>query len=113
MIAVRFRLPQRRASESFELECAGLHYSVTFSRGDSGRVLEVFLQNSKPGSQSDINARDAAVAASLAFQFGCPLKPCAMPCCAIRAATHQARSAWLSILSQPRTSPKGTEHENV
>jgi hypothetical protein len=74
MIGVRFCLPQRRASETFELECAGLHYSVTFSRGDSGRVLEVFLQNSKPGSQSDINARDAAVAASLAFQFGCPLE---------------------------------------
>jgi hypothetical protein len=74
MIGVRFCLPQRRASETFELECAGLHYSVTFSRGDSGRVLEVFLQNSKPGSQSDINARDAAVAASLGFQFGCPLE---------------------------------------
>jgi hypothetical protein len=74
MIGVRFCLPQRRASETFELECAGLHYSVTFSRGDSGCVLEVFLQNSKPGSQSDINARDAAVAASLAFQFGCPLE---------------------------------------
>jgi hypothetical protein len=27
-----------------------------------------------PGSQSDANARDAAVAASLALQFGCPLE---------------------------------------
>ena len=35
---------------------------------------EVFLQNHKPGSQSDSNARDAAVAASLALQFGCPLE---------------------------------------
>jgi hypothetical protein len=33
----------------------------------------VFLTNSKPSSQSDVNARDAAVAASLALQFGCPI----------------------------------------
>jgi ribonucleoside-diphosphate reductase alpha chain len=32
------------------------------------------LQNHKPGSQSDTNARDAAVAASLALQYGCPLQ---------------------------------------
>src|SRR5207245_7048005 len=38
MIGVRFCLPQRRASETFELQCAGLRYSVTFSRGDSGRA---------------------------------------------------------------------------
>ena len=31
------------------------------------------VDHNKPGSQSDANARDAAVAASLALQFGCPL----------------------------------------
>jgi len=31
-----------------------------------------FLQNHKPGLQSDSNARDAAVAASLALRHGCP-----------------------------------------
>jgi ribonucleoside-diphosphate reductase alpha chain len=69
----RNRLPNRRASTTFEIEVAGLRYTATFSRGNAGQVLEVFLQNHKPGSQSDANARDAAVAASLALQFGCPL----------------------------------------
>ena len=69
----RERLPNRRWSETFTLEHYGLHYVASFSRFDDGRVAEVFLQDHKPGSQSDSNARDAAVAASLALQFGCPL----------------------------------------
>jgi hypothetical protein len=43
------------------------------SRYPDGSPDEVFPQNHKPGSQSDSNARDAAVAASLALQC-CPLK---------------------------------------
>ena len=69
----RERLRNRRLSETFTLELHGLHYVASFSRFDDGRVAEVFLQDHKPGSQSDSNARDAAVAASLALQFGCPL----------------------------------------
>ena len=69
----RERLRNRRRSESFTLELHGLHYLASFSRFDDGRVAEVFLQDHKPGSQSDSNARDAAVAVSLALQFGCPL----------------------------------------
>jgi ribonucleoside-diphosphate reductase alpha chain len=61
-------------SETFELEVSGLHYACTISRFRDGRIAEVFLQNHKPGSQSDSNARDAAVAASLALQHGCPLE---------------------------------------
>jgi hypothetical protein len=66
-------LPNRRLAETFDFEVSGLRYTATVGRRD-GRVLEVFLQNHKPGSQSDSNARDAAVAASLAFQYGCPLE---------------------------------------
>ena len=69
----RERLPNRRASITFELELHGLRYTATLSSFSDGRVAEIFLQNYKPGSQSDANARDAAVAASLALQFGCPL----------------------------------------
>jgi hypothetical protein len=74
MNATRQRLPQRRASETFSLECAGLRYTATVSRFDDGRIGELFLSNTKPSSQSDVNARDASVAASLALQFGCPLE---------------------------------------
>jgi ribonucleoside-diphosphate reductase alpha chain len=73
-MTVRARLPNRRVAESFELEVAGLHYTATIGRFPDGAIGEVFLQNHKPGSQSDSNARDAAVAASLALQHGCPLQ---------------------------------------
>ena len=70
----RNRLSNRRNNETFELEVAGLHYTATISRFPDGRVGEIFLTNTKPSSQSDVNARDAAVAASLALQFGCPIE---------------------------------------
>ena len=69
----RERLPNRRWSETFTLELHGLHYLASFSRFDDGRVAEVFLQDHKPASQSDSNARDSAIAASLALQYGCAL----------------------------------------
>ncbi len=70
----RRALPGRRASASFNFECGGLRYHATVARFDDGGVGEIFLSNTKPSSQSDVNARDAAVAASLALQFGCPLE---------------------------------------
>jgi hypothetical protein len=69
----RERLRNRRRSETFTLELHGLRYLASFSRFDDGRVAEIFLQSQKPASQSDANARDSAIAASLALQFGCPL----------------------------------------
>jgi hypothetical protein len=74
MIARRRLLPSRRASETFEIEICGLRYTATVSRFPDGRIGELFLQNHKPGSQSDSNARDSAIAASLALQFGCPIE---------------------------------------
>jgi ribonucleoside-diphosphate reductase alpha chain len=70
----RRRLSNRRGSLVFDLELGGLRYTATVSRFPDGRVAEIFLQNHKPGSQSDSNARDSAIAASLALQFGCPLE---------------------------------------
>jgi hypothetical protein len=70
----RSRLPPRRACETFGFEVAGLHYYGTISRfTEGGCIAEIFLSNNKSGSQADASARDAAVAASLAFQYGCPL----------------------------------------
>jgi hypothetical protein len=73
-MTARQRLPDRRPAESFDIEVAGLSYICTVGRFADGQIGELFLQNHKPGSQSDANARDAAVAASLALQFGCPLE---------------------------------------
>jgi hypothetical protein len=69
----RERLPNRRASETFSFEVEGLHYCATFSHFADGRIGEIFIGNHKVGSQCDTNVRDAALAASLALQHGCPL----------------------------------------
>jgi hypothetical protein len=70
----REHLPARRPSLVFDLELNGLRFTASYSCFPDNRVAEIFLQNHKPGSQSDSNARDSAIAASLALQFGCPLE---------------------------------------
>jgi ribonucleoside-diphosphate reductase alpha chain len=70
----RQRLADRRASETFSLECAGLSYIATVSRFDDGRLAEVFLSNHKAGSQADTAARDSAIVCSIALQFGADIE---------------------------------------
>lgn len=68
----RQRLPDRRASQTFEIESCGLRFTVTASHFDDQRLAEVFIQNHKADSTAGMMASDAAIAASLALQFGCP-----------------------------------------
>ena len=70
----RRRLENRRASLTFEVTVSGLRYTATISRFADGGLAEIFLTNTKPSSQSDANARDAAVVCSLALQHGMPLE---------------------------------------
>ena len=70
----RKHLPNRRRATTLAIEDHGLAYTATFGHFADGKVGEVFLQNHKPGSQADLNARDSAIAASLALQYGCPLE---------------------------------------
>lgn len=72
----RTRLPNRRLNETFEIEVNNLFYYVTVGRASvGGPVMEVFLNSAtKLSSLADINASDAAVAASLALQYGCPIE---------------------------------------
>ena len=66
-------LPNRRGSESFGLECNGLGYTATASWFDDGRLGEIFLSNHLADSHADVWARDSAILASIALQFGAPL----------------------------------------
>jgi hypothetical protein len=66
----RRRLPNRRASETFDVEVAGLRYTATVSRFADGKIGELFLSNHKNNSSADTNARDAAIAFSFAVQHG-------------------------------------------
>jgi hypothetical protein len=73
-MSARERLPNRRLSESFTVECGGLRYVATISRLADGHVAEIFNSNHKSGSRADANARDSAVVCSLALQHGVPLE---------------------------------------
>jgi ribonucleoside-diphosphate reductase alpha chain len=69
----RERLPNRRASITFEFQHANLDYACTYARAPEGWVAEIFLQSFKGGSGADVAARESAIAASLAPQYGTPL----------------------------------------
>jgi ribonucleoside-diphosphate reductase alpha chain len=66
----RNRLPNRRASITFEFEVVGLRYTATVSRFSDGRIGELFISNYKTNSSADTNARDAAITFSIAVQHG-------------------------------------------
>jgi hypothetical protein len=71
--AVRRRLRNRHEAETFDLETDGQRYCATIGRFDDGRLAEIFISNSKAGSQADCSARDASVVVSIALQFGVPV----------------------------------------
>lgn len=68
----RRRLPDRRASESFNFTLGSVVYVATVSHFTNGALAEIFLGNGKAGSGSDTNAKDAAIITSIALQFGVP-----------------------------------------
>src|SRR3974390_3538765 len=68
----RNRLDNRRASTTVVFQHNGINYTGTFSRYADGTLAELFLNSAKLGSTADINARDAAIAISLALQYGAP-----------------------------------------
>jgi hypothetical protein len=70
---IRERLPDRRAAELRDFTHAGRRWTVTIGRFPDGRVGEVFLDTPKASPIGEI-AADAAIAASVAFQFGAPLE---------------------------------------
>jgi ribonucleoside-diphosphate reductase alpha chain len=64
-------LPNRRGHELLEFEHGGIRYVAGVGRFEDGELAEIFLSAAKHGTAVDINARDAAVAASLLLQHGC------------------------------------------
>jgi hypothetical protein len=69
-MTARARLPNRRASISFNFEHRGLGFTCTYSRFADGNVGEVFITNHKVNSAVDVDARDAAIILSFALQHG-------------------------------------------
>src|SRR5262245_32818698 len=73
MSGTRQRLPNRRGSDQFAFACDGLNYTASASFFADGRLAEIFLNNAKAGSDSDTAAKDSAIVASIALQYGVPL----------------------------------------
>ena len=69
----RQRLPNRREHELLNFEHGGISYTAGVRRFENGQLAEIFLTTAKHGTAVDVNARDAAVAASLLLQHGCPV----------------------------------------
>lgn len=75
MTAIRKQLDARRYAETLAFEHGQHKFHVTAGYFADGTVGEIFVNTSqKAGSEADINASDAAVAVSLALQYGCPLR---------------------------------------
>ncbi len=72
--STRWRLPNRRFSETFAFECGRFRYTATISRFSDGKLAEIFISNHKTGSDADTIAKDSAVVCSLALQHGVPLE---------------------------------------
>lgn len=76
----RRRLPSRRASVtvSFKHSIVGgkpTEFKLTVGFFEDETPGEIFVNTSqRAGSEADMNASDAAVLASLALQYGCPLE---------------------------------------
>jgi len=73
-MTARERLPNLRGHELVDFEHAGISYTAGVGRFEDGRLAEIFLNTCKRGTAVDVNARDAAVAASLLLQHGCPIE---------------------------------------
>lgn len=73
-MTARERLPNRRPSETFDLDVNGRRYRCSYSRFPDGRLAEIFISNNRVNSDSDTAAKDSAVVCSIALQFGVPLE---------------------------------------
>lgn len=72
---MRETLPTRRSASTRTFEHGGLKYILTTSHFPDGRVAEMFVNTEmKLGSMADVSIQDAAVVASIALQYGCPIR---------------------------------------
>lgn len=71
---VRRRLPPTRPSETHKFSIAGHEGYVTYSTFENGDIAEIFIRMSKQGSTLAGLLDAFAIAISIAFQHGVPLK---------------------------------------
>ena len=84
----RQRLGRSPQLDDLPIRAPRIRYTASFSRFADGRIAEIFPKSQAVLAERNSNARDAAVAASLALQFGCPLQ--ALQRAVLRDASAQA-----------------------
>lgn len=67
-------LPQRRGGLNFEFVHRNIAYTATIGFYEDGRIAEIFVSGTKAGTDVQIVANEAAVAISIALQYGCPME---------------------------------------
>ena len=70
----RRELPPRRVCDHYGFEHDTFNWTASVGRYDDGSVGEIFLTCTKQGTKVEASAQDACVAASIAIQYGAPLK---------------------------------------
>lgn len=68
----RQTLPNARSHELRDLTFRGRRYVVGVGRFEDGSLAEVFIDPEKHSTDAADDARDSALALSLALQHGCP-----------------------------------------
>jgi hypothetical protein len=71
-MAERARLPNRRQAELLNFAHGGRKWTVSVGRNSVGQILEIFLDTEKASPLAEM-AKESALTASLALQFGAPL----------------------------------------
>lgn len=70
----RRELPPCRDCQHISFHHDGFDWTASIGFYDDGSIGEVFLTNTKSGSKVEASAQDTCVAASIAIQYGAPLK---------------------------------------
>ena len=73
-MTVRRTLPNKRSAETIAFERHGSQYRMTVGYFPDGAIGEIFLNADRADSLLDVLTSDAAILASLALQYGCPIE---------------------------------------
>ena len=71
---MREALPNRRQTQTFKFEFAGIRHHCSVSHYSDGRPAEIFIDAGKVNTGVQNIMRDGAILISLALQFGAPVE---------------------------------------
>jgi hypothetical protein len=71
---MREALPNRRQTQTFKFEFAGIKHHCSVSHYADGRPAEIFIDAGKVNTGVQNIMRDGAILISLALQHGCPVE---------------------------------------